>query len=78
MTELGVSAPSQSELGSNGKEGVLHFPQVSKARTSPSDSLVTYPWHTLEGYYPTAEIQSVYLKAPVHRAEWTFGDLNYI
>ena len=39
---------SQSGLGSNGNNGVLHIPQSSRITgTSPSDCLVSYPRHSL-------------------------------
>ena len=46
----GVTTPGQSGPGSNGHEGVLRIPQsFSTAGTSPSDCLVSYPGHLLEG-----------------------------
>ena len=45
-----ATTPGQSGLGSNGNEGVLRIPQSSSiAGTSPSDCLVSYPGHSLEG-----------------------------
>ena len=45
--------PGQSGPGSNGNEGVLCIPQTSSiAGTSPSDCLVSYPGHSLEGVLP--------------------------
>ena len=44
---------SQSGPGSNGNEGVLHITLDSCITgTSPSDCLVPYPGHTLEGVLP--------------------------
>ena len=61
----GATTPGQSELGSNGNEGVLHIPQSSSITgTLPSDCLVSYPGHSLGGSYPSAEKQSVYSTAP--------------
>ena len=54
---LGLSGP-----GSDGNEEVLiihQSPSVTKA--SPSDSLVSYPGHSLvDFFYPSADMQSVY------------------
>ena len=47
--QLGVTTPGQSGSGSNGNEGVLHIPQISKAGASPSDDLLSYPEHLLGG-----------------------------
>ena len=62
--------PGQSGPGSNGSEGVLRDPQSSSiTKTSLSDSLVTYPGHSLVvGAYPSAEKQSMYSTAPADRA----------
>ena len=38
-TLSGTTILSQSGLGSNGNEGVLHIPQISKAGASPSEDL---------------------------------------
>ena len=39
---------SQRGSGSNGNQGVLPFPQISKAQDSPSEGLISYPRHSLE------------------------------
>ena len=44
-TLTGTTTLGQSEPGSNGNEGVLHITQISRTRASPSDYLVSYPWH---------------------------------
>ena len=59
-TLSGATTPGQSGLGSNGNEGILHFPQISKAGALPSDSLMWYPGHSMEGLYPSAEMQLMY------------------
>ena len=47
-TLSGATTPSQSEPESDGNEGVLHIPQSSNhTGTPPSDSLVSYPRHSL-------------------------------
>ena len=33
--------------GSNGNEGILHIPQCSRTRVSPSDGLLSYARHSL-------------------------------
>ena len=53
---------------SNVNEGLLRISQNSKAGTSPSDCLMSYPGHSLGIWsYLPAESQSVYSTAP---AEW--------
>ena len=74
-TLSGATTPGQSGPGSDGNEGVLHIPQnFNLNRTSPSDCLVSYPGHSLEGSYPSAEKQSVYPTAPVNRAMIYWGE----
>ena len=46
-TLSGATTPGQSGPGSNGNKGVLHITQISKARASLSDSLLSYPGHVL-------------------------------
>ena len=46
---LGPTTPSQTELGNNGSEDMLHIPQSSKTGASPSDGLELYSGHSLEG-----------------------------
>ena len=57
--------------GSNGNEGLLHIPKTSRIGALPSDSFVSYPWHSLvgEGFYSTAEMQSAYSTATTVWAE---------
>ena len=66
--------PGQSGPGSDGNEGVLHIPQISKPGASPSDCLISYPGHLLLGSYASAEMQSVYSRAPADWAEYC-GDV---
>ena len=63
-TTLGQNGPR-----SNGNEEVHCIPKNSSIiGTSPSNCLVSYPGHLLGvGYYPSAEVQSVYFTAP---ASW--------
>ena len=57
MALLGATIPEQSRPGSNGNEGVLRIPQSpSITGPSPSDSLVSYPGHSLG----VSHLQSVY------------------
>ena len=67
-TLTGATIPGQSVPGNSGDEGVLHITQSSKAGTSPSDSLMSYPGHLSERAYPSAEMQSVYSTAPFNWA----------
>ena len=75
-TLSGATIPGQSGPGSDGNEEVLHIPQSSRiTRTSPSDGLMSYPGHLLGGRgwsYPSAEVQSVYSKAPAKWAIYGF------
>ena len=41
-TLLGATIPGQKGAGSNGNEGVLHIPQISKAEVLPSDDLTLF------------------------------------
>ena len=67
-TLSGATTPGQSGPGSDGNEEVLRIPQSSSIiGTSPSDSLVSYPGHLLEGSYPSAGLKSVYSTAPPSR-----------
>ena len=60
-TLSGATTPGQSERGSDVNEGVFCIPQNSNITgKSPSDCLVLYPRHSLEEFYPSAEMQSVY------------------
>ena len=61
--------PDQSRPVSNGNERVLHFPQSSRTRASPSDSLVLYQGQLFgEGeVLVLCKVQSAYSTAP---ADW--------
>ena len=68
----GATNPGQSGPRSNGNEGVLPIPQISKAGALLSDGLMLYQGHLLKGgFYPSAEMQSVYPTAPVDLAVLT-------
>ena len=57
---------TQSGLGSDGNEEVLNVSQSSSITgASPLNYLVSYLGHSLWGPYPSAEMQSVYSRAPV-------------
>ena len=61
-TQSGATTSGQSGPGIDGNEGILHIPQSSKTRASPSDCLVSCLGHSLgKESYPSAKIQSVYL-----------------
>ena len=64
----GDTTPSRSGPGSYGNEVVLYILQISKAGTSPSDGLMSYPGYLLVGFYPSADLQSVYSTAPANWA----------
>ena len=65
----GATIPGHSGPGSDGNEGLLCIPQSSSITgTSSSDCLVSYPGHSLGGSYPSAEVHSVYSKAPANWA----------
>ena len=51
-TLSGATTLGQSGPGSNGNEGVLRIPQISKAGSSPSYGLISYPGHLLVGVLP--------------------------
>ena len=59
-----ATTPGQSGSGSNGNEGVLFIPQISKVGALQSDGLMSYLGHSLRGGYPSAEMQSAYSRAP--------------
>ena len=64
-TLSGASIAIQSIPRSDGNEGKLYTPQrYIITGTSLSDSLVSYPEHSLEASYPSAEKQSIYSAAP--------------
>ena len=79
MTLSSATTPGQSGPGSNGNEGVFHIHQSSSfTGTLPSDCLVSYPRHSLEGKtYPSAEKQSVYSTTPADWAIIVEGSGNY-
>ena len=55
----------QSVPGSNGNEGELHIPLISRTGASLSDDLESYPGHLLWMSYPNAMMQSVYYTDPL-------------
>ena len=79
-TLSGAATPGQSRSGSNGNEGVLLIPQISRINGALSSfGLMSCLGHSFaEGCYPSAEMQSVnftashptqmlFLKAPFSR-----------
>ena len=67
-TLAGATILGQCGPGSDGNEGVLHILQSSGITgISPSDCFVSYPGHSLGGYYPFEEMQLVYSK---DQADW--------
>ena len=74
MTLSGATIPCQSGPGCNGNKEVLHINQSSSiTRVSPSDCFMSYPGHSLEEPYSSAEMQSVYSTTP---AKWANKDLR--
>ena len=54
-TLSGATTPGQSGPGSNGNQGVLHIPQISRITgDSSSDCLISNPGHLSEKSYSTA------------------------
>ena len=67
MLPLWASGP-----GSDNKEGILCIPQSSSITgTLPSDGFLSYPGHSLEESYSSAEKQLVYSTAP---NDWAVGE----
>ena len=65
LTQSGATTPIYSGSGSDGNERVLCILQSSSiTEASPSEFLALYSGHSLEDFYPTAEMQSVYSAAP--------------
>ena len=73
-TQTGTFTPSPSGPGSNSYEEVLPILQSSKTGASLSDSLVSFPEHSLEVSYISAEMQSTYSTAPV---DWAIYLLDF-
>ena len=68
MTLSGVTTWGQSEIESDGDEGVLFFLQSSSiTEATPSDCFVSYLGHSLGNSYSSAEMQPMYLAA---KADW--------
>ena len=64
-TLSGATTPGQSGLGIDVNEGIYRIPQSSGiTEASPSDCFVSYPRHSLEEPYPSADMQSVYSAVP--------------
>ena len=60
-TLSGATTPDQIGPGSDGNKGVLLIHQSSRiTEASPSDCFVSYPGHSLEESYPSAELQSLH------------------
>ena len=56
-TLSGATTPGQSETGCVSHDRVLRIPQsYTITEASPSDCFVSYPEHSLEESYPSAEI----------------------
>ena len=67
-TLSGATTPGLNGSGNDGNKGVLHIPQSSNVtEASQSNCLMSYPGHSLEESYFSAEMPSVYSDAP---ADW--------
>ena len=66
-TLSGATTPDQSGPKNDINKRVLHIPQTFKTGVLPSDSLMSYLGHSLEGSYPSAEMQ---LKYSATLADW--------
>ena len=64
-TLSGATTPGQSELGTQGNEGILHIPLSPSITVAPPSDCLSYPGLSLGGAYLFAEMQSVYSTAPV-------------
>ena len=63
--KIGPNQVGQSGPASNGNEGAPRIPQNSSiTRTSPSDCLVSYPGHLLEGSFTPQQRCSWYILQP--------------
>ena len=74
-TLSGATPSGQSEPESDGNERVLCICQSPRTGASPSDYFVSYPGHSLERSYPSAEMHFAYSIAPADWAgvRWLFG-----
>ena len=70
MVLSGATIPDQSGPGSNGNEGVLRIPQRSSIKLFNGIS-----GHTLEGFLPSAEVQSMYSTVP---NDWARESVDYV
>ena len=73
-----ATTPTQSEIWSDGIEGLLRIPQIfSITGASTSDCLVTYPGHLLGESPLSAEMQSVYSVTSIDWA-WLFFCMSLV
>ena len=63
--QSGATTPGKSGPGSDCNKGIHRI-----TGASPSDCLVSYPWHTLGESYPCWEIQSEYSAASADRVNF--------
>ena len=73
-----VKMKTRENISAMAMKGYSRIPQSSSiTRTSPSDTLVSYPGYSLgEGSYPSAEVQSVYSITPTDWATKVFEILS--
>ena len=79
-----ATTPGQSGPGSNGNEGILRILQSSSiTEASPSDCLVSYPWHSLREGFTSLQRCSQYTLQPkptellsvLDRNTWNYATL---
>ena len=64
-----ATTPGLGRPGSDGKESVLRIPQSSSITwASPSDCLMSFPEHSLDESYPSADALLVYSTTPADSA----------
>ena len=63
-TQSGATTPGQRRPRSYGNEWVLHIPEISMARASQSDGVMSYPRHSFGGVLNHLEICSWCIQQP--------------
>ena len=74
-TLLGATTPNQSGPGSNDNEGYSTFPYY---RNLTIRLFISYLGRSLGKFYPSAEMLSVYSKAPADRANKTLAGYSLL
>ena len=72
-TLSGATTPGQGGPGSDGHEGVLCIPQISRIiEVSPSDRLVSYLGHSLGEFYSSA-VPADWVELNGIAPQWTYN-----